>query len=78
MGVGLRSKTKVLDLSPNPKVNAPVLDPTCEGLEVKFFWSTHLILSAMSLFVNKSNGTEQLQIVSVLPIIFYFEKVISV
>jgi len=60
MEVGLRAKTKVLELSPNPKVNAPVLDPTCEGLEVKFLWSTHLSLNAYHLKIKyelyTSNG----------------------
>lgn len=41
MGVGLRARTKVLELPPNPTVNASVLDPTCEGLEVIFLRSTH-------------------------------------
>jgi hypothetical protein len=36
MGAGLRPRTKVLDAPPDPKVRAPVLDPTCEGLGVKF------------------------------------------
>jgi hypothetical protein len=31
MGAGLRPRTKVLDEPPDPKVRAPVLDPTCEG-----------------------------------------------
>ena len=55
MGVGLGAKTKVLELSPNPKVNAPVLDPTCEGLEVKFLQSTHLkhkVSNAVSEAIN--------------------------
>jgi hypothetical protein len=29
MGAGLRPRTKVLDAPPDPKVRAPVLDPTC-------------------------------------------------
>ena len=36
MGAGLRPRTKVLDEPPDPKVRAPVLDPTCEGVGVKF------------------------------------------
>ncbi len=31
MGAGLRPRTKVLDEPPDPKVRAPVLDPTCGG-----------------------------------------------
>ena len=49
-GAGLRASAKALELPPYPKVNAPVLDPTCEGLEVKFLWSTHLLVSAYLCF----------------------------
>ena len=35
MGAGLRPRTKVLDEPPDPKVRAPVLDPTCEGVGVR-------------------------------------------
>jgi len=33
--------TKVMDKPPEPKVRAPVLDPTCERLQVKFLRSTY-------------------------------------
>jgi hypothetical protein len=33
---GLRSLAKVMELPPAPNVRAPALDPTCEGLGVKF------------------------------------------
>jgi hypothetical protein len=41
MGVGLRTSSKVMELPPNPKVNAPVLDPTCKRLEVKLLRPTY-------------------------------------
>lgn len=31
MGAGLRPIAKAMDGPPDPKVRAPVLDPTCEG-----------------------------------------------
>ena len=35
-GAGLRPRAKALDEPPDPTVGAPVLDPTCEGVGVKF------------------------------------------
>jgi len=58
MGVGLRARAKVLELPPNPKVNAPVLGSTCEGLEVKFLRSTHLkhkVSNALSEGIKQQN-----------------------
>ena len=36
MVAGLRSIAKAMELPPEPNVCAPALDPTCEGLGVKF------------------------------------------
>ena len=60
MGVGLRARTKVLELPPNPKVNTPVLDSTCEGLEVKFHRSTHLKHKVSNAFSEGINSKIQL------------------
>jgi hypothetical protein len=44
MGAGLRPRAKVLDEPPDPTVGAPVLDPTCEGVGVRFPHATRLLL----------------------------------
>jgi hypothetical protein len=41
MAAGLRPTAKAVDWPPEPKVRAPVLDPTCEGLTVQSRWATH-------------------------------------
>ena len=41
MVAGLRSTAKAVGRPPEPVVRAPVLDPTCERLRVKFLGSTH-------------------------------------
>ena len=38
MGAGLRPRTKVLDQLPDPKVRAPLLDPTYGGLRRLTAW----------------------------------------
>ena len=35
-GAGLRPRAKALDEPPDPTVGSPVLDPTCEGVGVRF------------------------------------------
>ena len=40
-GAGLRAIAKAGELPPDPTVGAPVLDPTYEGLGVKFPRATH-------------------------------------
>ena len=42
-GAGLRPRAKALDEPPDPTVGAPVLDPTCEGVGVKFPRATRLV-----------------------------------
>ena len=49
MGAGLRPRTKVLDEPPDPKVRAPVLDPTCEGLGVKFPRATRPLIHTFAI-----------------------------
>ena len=41
MVAGLRAVAKAAELPPEPKVRAPVLDPTCERLGVKLPGATH-------------------------------------
>jgi len=53
MGAGLRPRTKVLDEPPDPKVRAPVLDPTCEGVGVKFPRATRPLIHT---FPTKSSA----------------------
>jgi len=44
MVAGLRSIAKAMELPPEPSVRAPALDPTREGLGVKFPGATRLTL----------------------------------
>ena len=41
-GAGLRPRAKALDEPPDPTVGAPVLDPTWEGVGVRFPHATRL------------------------------------
>ncbi len=42
MATGLRPNAKAREKPPGATVRAPALDPTCEGLRVRFPWATHL------------------------------------
>jgi hypothetical protein len=44
MVAGLRAVAKAAELPPEPKVRAPVLDPTCERLQGRFLRPTHQLL----------------------------------
>jgi hypothetical protein len=55
MGAGLRPRTKVLDEPPDLKVRAPVLDPTCEGVGVKFPRATRPLIHT---FGSKAPSTK--------------------
>jgi len=48
MAAGLRATAKAVETSPEPKVCAPVLDPTCERPRGKYPWPTHRILHCRS------------------------------
>jgi len=62
MGAGLRPRTKVLDEPPDPKVSAPVLDPTCEGVGVKFPRATRPLIHTFPTKTSAQNvggGSQQ-------------------
>jgi len=40
MAAGLRATVKAVELPPEPKVRAPVLDPTCVSPAGRFRWAT--------------------------------------
>jgi len=58
---GLRATAKAVEAPPEPKVRAPVLDPTCERLAVKFRWSSHLEQIASRRIEHRTPGNQPLE-----------------